>query len=273
MRVFLALALVAASTAASADPLRFFNGRLFIDARVNGVVTEALLDSAAEATLVDPVFAAKAKLPEGTVQTIRGSAGEAKARIVEGATIDALGQTLHPDAVVVTDLTQLSQHLIKRPTSVVVGRDLFDAARLRIDIAHGKIEGVGRMQSPSGAKLALTQHAGVEAIPAVANGQSVQAEFDLGNGSDVLISRELVTKLKLRIIGRKAGGGIGGTIMRDLVRLKSLEVGGRRFRDIPAAIDDQPTADDLNIGTSILRHFLITTDFKEHAVWLKANRR
>lgn len=273
MKRLIAVALLTISTAASADPLRFYNGRLFIDARVNGVATEALLDSAAEATLVDPVFAVKAKLPEGTAQTIRGSAGEAKARIVEGVTIDAMGQILHPDAVVVTDLTELSQRLIKRPTSVVIGRDLFDAARLRIDIEHATIGTVAKTAAPSGTKLPLTTHAGVEAIPATANGRQVQAEFDLGNGSDVLISRALVNRLQLRVIGRKAGGGIGGSIERDLIRLRSLDVAGKRFRNVPAAIDDQSNANDLNIGTSILKHFLITTDFKQRAVWLKPNGR
>jgi len=140
MKRLLGLVLLLASTAASAEPLLFFNGRLFIDARVNGVATKALLDSAAEATLVDPGFAAKAKLPEGTAQTIRGSGGEARARIVEGVTVTALGQELHPEALVVTDLGELSRRLIKRPTEVVVGRELFDAARLRIDIGRGRID-------------------------------------------------------------------------------------------------------------------------------------
>ena len=48
----------------------------------------------------------------------------------------------------------------------------------------------------------------------------------------------------------------------------SLTVAGRTFRNVPAAIDDQPNANDLNVGTSILKEFLIVTDFKQRAVWL-----
>lgn len=272
-RLIAALVLILAATPAGAEPLLFYNGRLFITAKVNGLPTEALLDSAAEGSLIDPAFAAKAKLPEGTAQTIQGSAGEAKARIVEGVTIDALGETLHPEAVVVTDLGDLSKHLIKRATSVVVGRDLFDAARLRIDIEHGQIEAIAKKSLPPGPKLGLTRHAAVEGIPVTADGQQVQAEFDLGNGSDVLISRALVKKLNLRVIGRKAGGGIGGLIERDIVRLRTLDVAGKRFRNVPAAIDDQPSANDLNLGTSILKRFLITTDFSAKAVWLDPRTR
>jgi hypothetical protein len=50
--------------------------------------------------------------------------------------------------------------------------------------------------------------------------------------------------------------------------LPRLVVAGRTFRDVPAAIDDQPTASELNIGTSILNDFLITTDFQQHNIWL-----
>lgn len=268
-RLVIAGILLAAASWAGAEPLDFYNGRLFIRATVNDVETEALLDSGAEATLVDPVFAAKAKFPKGTPQIMKGSGGTAPARIVEGVSLTALGVELHPEAVVVLDMSDLSNRLIKRPTQVIVGRELFDAARVKIDIGRGDIAVVGRDGSPKGAKLALTGHAGIEGISVKANGRLAQAEFDLGNGSDVMISRDMVRKLGLKIIGRKQGGGIGGAVQRDLVRLKTLEVGGRNFHDVVAAIDDQPSHNDLNVGTAILKNFVITTDFKQRAVWLQ----
>lgn len=274
MRRLVALAaLFALAAPATAEPLRSFNGRLFIDARIAGVATEALLDSGAEATVVDSSLAAKARLPEGTPQTMRGSGGTASARLVEGVTVSALGIELHPEAVVVMDLSEVASRLIKHPTHAIVGRELFDAARLRIDIAAGRIHAISRATEPPGMRLPLTGHAGIESIPVVANGRRVAAEFDLGNGSGVLISRGLAKRLKLRVVGRKEGGGIGGPVMRDLVTIASLDVAGRRFRNVTAAVDDQPNANDLNVGTSILRHFLITTDFNKRAVWLRPLRR
>lgn len=270
MRHWLALAALLASAAPiSAEPLRSYNGRLFIDAEVNGFATEALLDSGAEATVIDLGLARRARLPEGTPQTMRGSGGTASARLVEGVTVEALGVELHPEAVVVMDLSEVAARLIQHPTPAIVGRELFDAARLRIDIPAGSIAVVPGDSEPRGKRLPLTGHAGIESIPVVANGLPVAAEFDLGNGSGVLISRALANRLGLRIVGRKQGGGIGGAVMRDLVRIARLEVAGRRFRDVTAAVDDQPNANDLNIGTSILRNFLITTDFNQRAVWLQ----
>jgi hypothetical protein len=83
-----------------------------------------------------------------------------------------------------------------------------------------------------------------------------------------MISRPLAKKLKLAVVGKKSGGGIGGAVTRDVVVLKDLRVAGRRFRNVEASVDDLPNANDLNIGTSILSKFLITTDFSARAVWL-----
>ena len=63
--------------------------------------------------------------------------------------------------------------------------------------------------------------------------------------------------------------GHSGALERDIVTLRNLSLAGREFRDVPAAIDPGETASDLNLGTSILRHFIITTDFAERAIWLE----
>ena len=269
MRFLVGAALLAISAAAAADPLLVHNGRLFIPANVGGVHTEALLDSGAEATIIDPALAGRAKLPEGKAVTMKGSGGEAAARIVSGATVSALGITLEPEAIVVLDMSDLSSRLIKRPTQAILGRELFDAARLRIDISGGTIAHVAAGPLPPGRRLELTAHAGIESIPVTVNGVQASAEFDLGNGSNVMISRAMSRKLGLMIVGHQSGGGIGGEVKRDVVELQRLDIAGAVFRDVRASIDDQPNANDLNVGTSILRNFLITTDFKQRAVWLE----
>lgn len=268
MKAVVALLLLACHGAAWAEPLLIDNGRLFISAKVNGVATEALLDSGAEASLIDPALASEAKLPEGQTITINGSGGSSAARFVEGVPIEALGVQAKGEGIVVMDMTDLSQRLIKRPTRAIIGRELFDAARIRIDMKAGTIDVVAGADVPAGSKLPLTAHAGIESLPVTINGVHANAEFDLGNGSEPMISRALVGKLGLKTRGKKAGGGIGGAIERDLVQIDRIDLAGVTLRDVTAAVDDQPNANDLNIGTSILRNFLITTDFSQRAVWL-----
>jgi hypothetical protein len=63
---------------------------------------------------------------------------------------------------------------------------------------------------------------------------------------------------------------------RDLARQLNLDhgesVAGRKFANLDAAVDPNPSASDVNIGVSLPRHFLITTDFSQHAVWLEPRK-
>ena len=128
---------------------------------------------------------------------------------------------------------------------------------------------------PAGVKLDLREERGLETIPAAIEGHApVGAAFDLGNGGDVLIGADYAKSLGLLTDGRaiveKKGGGIGGERLRQTLTLKSLDVAGRRFTNVPAAIDATSSATKLNIGVSLFRKFEIVTDFPAHAVWLNS---
>jgi hypothetical protein len=117
-----------------------------------------------------------------------------------------------------------------------------------------------------------TEH-GVETIPASVEGQApVRATFDLGNGSHVLIARRYAEQLGLltdgRPVRRERGGGLGGETVREVITLRSIEIAGRRFANVTAALDSQPSASDLNVGVSLLRHFTIAADYTGRVVWL-----
>lgn len=268
-----ALCGVALSGAASAEPLEMFNNRLFVEVDVNGIPTRALLDSGAEMSILDDDFAARAGLAGSGSATMHGSgAGTMEARFAENVAVRAAGEDLR-QRVAILDLGDVSDRLIGRPLDMILGRELFDRTRLRLDISGGTIEPAPAGE-PAGARLALGDHRGIPTIEAAVEGQTpVQTVFDLGNGSEVMVGRAYAERIGLtapdRIVERRSGGGLGGAQQRDIVILRSLNVGGREFRDVPAAIDLGETASDLNIGTSILRHFLITTDFAGRAVWLE----
>ena len=102
------------------------------------------------------------------------------------------------------------------------------------------------------------------------NGIAALADLDLGNGSKVMVSKVLATKLGLKVIGQETGGGIRGELVRDLVMLDTLEVAGQTFRNVEAGVHPLENAGDLNIGTSILRHFILTTDFAGKTVYFAA---
>jgi predicted aspartyl protease len=249
--------------------------RLTVAARINGLPVDALLDTAAEVTILDRAFAKKLKLDDGQSVAGQGS-GKASfdASLVSGVTLEALDLTLRDQTIAVADLSDVGRRLLGRRIDVILGREIFDAARLSIDIDGHLISVAPRNREPQGVRLDLVTEHGVETIPVrVESGDEVRATFDLGNGSDVLIGNALATRMNLLSDGRqvsvKRGGGLGGEAARQVITLRSIEVAGRRFNDISAAIDPQPSASDVNVGVALLRHFRITTDFANHAVWLE----
>lgn len=273
MRAMFAAAALLLAAPAAADPLELFNGRLFVDATLNGEPVRALLDSGAEMSVVDDDRAARLGLVPNGAAIARGSGAQAmEARFARGVTIAAAGVTLADRTVAVLDLGEVSARLIGRDVALIVGRELFDAARLRIDIEGGRIDRC--TCAPRGVRLGVTDRRGIPTVPVtIEGGEPVQADFDLGNGSGVLIGRAYAERIGVaapdRIVARRSGGGLGGAVERDIVVLRGLTLAGREFREVEAAIDPAPDAADLNIGTSILRNFIITTDFAEGAIWLE----
>jgi predicted aspartyl protease len=268
-----ALAFAVSARAADARNLIVRHDRLFLDVRLNGHPVRALVDSAAEASFVDTAFARSIGLAGGAPVQARGSGGDTQAVMASGVTIEALGLQLGPLAVALLDLSGIGRRLVHGPLDVVVGRELFDAARLSIDIAGRRMRLAAPNETPAGVLLPLTTENGIETFEASVEGHAkVQAAFDLGNGGPVLVGAAYARDLGLLTDGRPIrgilGGGIGGEKALQTLVLRSLDVAGRQFNNVPAAIDTTGSATKLNIGVAQLRHFQIMTDFPGHQLWL-----
>lgn len=278
------LALFAATASKSEDasvsphffPLNLVqNSRLQVAASINGHPVIALLDSAAESTFLDRRFAKRIDMGKGQSVVGQGSGKSAfQADLVDGVTIEAFGVTIPGQTVAVADLSDVGRRLLRHRLDAILGREIFDAARLIVDIDSGRIGVLPRSSEPAGVKLTSVTEHGVETIPVqVESGEVVRATFDLGNGADVLISHAFALRTHLLNDGRPVtttrGGGLGGETSRQVLELRSIEIAGRRFDNVRAAIDPQSSASEVNVGVRLLRHFLITTDFAQHTIWLQ----
>jgi predicted aspartyl protease len=256
-------------------PLTLEQGsRLTVAAKINGHPARALLDSAAEATIIDREWAKQLQLAQGTAVSGQGSGNASfEAQLVDGVTLETVGLRLAGQTVAIADLSDIGHRLLHHRVDVILGREIFDAARLSVDIEGGHISAIGRNQEPRGTRLDLITEHGIEtASVRVESSEPVRAAFDLGNGSHVLIGAAFAKRMGLLSDGRKIsserGGGMGGETERQVFRLRTLEIAGIKFTDVEAAMDNNKSASDVNVGVSVLRHFLITTDFTQHAVWL-----
>lgn len=257
----------------AATPLRVIDDRLYLPATINGVAVEALLDSAAETSIVDAALAARLGLRGGEAVTARGTgAATATATLVRGAVIAVAGLSLHPREIAVIDLGDIARRLGRGPLPLLIGRDLFDAARLRVDIAAATLTVVAPATTPAGVRLPLTARRGIETVPVTIEGLAANADFDFGNGGTVLIGAAFAARHGLlagRATGVIPGGGIGGETTQTSFVLRRFEIAGARFTDLPVAIDASPTASDANIGVRLLRRFAVVTDFAARSVWLE----
>lgn len=260
--------------ATPASGLRVEGNRLFIPVALNGVETEALLDSGAEMTLVDTVFAVEAGLAAFGADEVKGTgAGTQSVAFAEGVNFAAAGRTLEGQVVAILDLTDISERVVGHPLTVIAGRELFDAGRFEVDISRRVMREVTRSETPRGDLETLSDEDGIKQVGIVINGVAVRADFDLGNGNEVLLSRAFAEQLHLltpeTIIGTKEGGGIGGPVELTLVRLARLEIAGLVLTDVTAAISPSADGAKANVGVSVLRNFGLVIDFPENRIWLE----
>ena len=263
-----------ASTTATSIPFDVQHDRLFIDTQVNGRPVRALLDSAAELSVLDLKSAIELGIGGDKAQEVKGSGGTLEGTMADGVKVSVGPYQLAPQTVMIADLSDISRRLNGgKPIALILGRPFFDARRWTIDFVTQRVSPASRVGRPAGKRLPLQTVHGIETMPVAIEGHApAQAAFDLGNGSGVLIGKAYATRIGLnapsRITGATKGGGLGGAIARQQVVLRTLNVAGRVFHDVPAAIDPTDNAEDVNIGTDILRHFRITTDYPGHAVYL-----
>jgi hypothetical protein len=267
-----AIALAPPVRATQARNLIVRHNRLFLGVRLNGHPVRALLDSAAETSVVDIAFARRLGLAGGQTVQARGSGGDTEAVMVDGVRIEALGLKLGPLTVAVIDLSDVGRRLLHGPLEFIMGRELFDAGRFSVDIAAGRIRLAPKVEL-KGVMLPLRTERGLETFEASVEGHApVQAAFDFGNGGGVLVGADYAEQIGVLTDGRRvwteSGGGIGGAKPRPMFRLRSLAIAGRRFVDVPATIDATGSATKLNVGVAILRHFRIVTDFPASKLWL-----
>ncbi|MGO9933681.1 MAG: pepsin/retropepsin-like aspartic protease family protein [Steroidobacteraceae bacterium] len=262
----------------AAYPLSLTRGsRLMIAASINGHPVHALLDSAAEATLIDSGFAKQLALHSSSVARGQGSGKDSfEAGMAPGVQLQALGLTLPNQTVAIVDLADVGHRLLGRRLDCILGREIFDAARLWIDIDGRRLRVLSRDAEPAGVRLQLVTQNGIETLPVRVEGEAARAAFDLGNGNGLLIGAKFADRMHLltdgRPVSKARGGGLGGETTRQMLRLRSLEVAGQVYTNVAAAIDAQPSATEVNIGVNVLRHFFITADFPNHVLWLEPRR-
>ena len=260
----------------------YARGYIYLRGLVNGHETDILLDSGAGMTVLDAATAQQVGLESSGSLAAQGTGGTVSAGLVQGVTLKIGELEIGPLTAAVVDLSELGQRM-GRALPVILGKELFhafvvdiDYPRLRLRLQEPetfRYEGPGRrlelLPAEDGHKDLRLSVEGLE--PAVFG-------LDTGQGSEITLFRRYAEAHRLlegRRLSQRKGGGVGGTNVDDVGTLRSLEIGGFRFANVPASFDrSERTAFDTglkagNLGTGILRRFRVLFDYARDALYLE----
>jgi predicted aspartyl protease len=268
-------------TATKPLPFEFYLGsRIYIPATINGNETHVLLDSGAEATILDKAYAESLGLKPTAIVPAVGTGGRDVAELVSGVTVRIGSVELRDMTVAIIDLKPIGA-MIGRPLPVILGKEVLNALTVDLDFAGKTIafHDPAAYRAPAGAvPVPVTSVGGIHAIPAqIEGGKSVLMDFDLGNGGALLMFPHYwkpAGMLSDRRTSKALSGAVGGLKTRDVATVKTLTLAGVTFKDVPAVFgeDDGSAFGNSrtmgNIGMGILSRFALTTDYTRGRILL-----
>lgn len=252
----------------------FYGGnRIYFPARINGRETVVLLDSGADSSAIDKGYATSIGLASKGGFAGMGSGGSDVVGFIGGVEVQVGALTLHDLTVASLDLAAVGKR-IGHPLPFVLGNELFSELAVDIDFANHRLalRDPATLAKPAGAvEVPLIQVISNRSVPVSVEGLApVQFDFDLGNGSPLLVYPAFYQQNRLldgRRTSQTLGGAIGGVHPETVATLRQVQFAGVAFSDMPA-IFTPDTVSGVNsnrtlgnIGLPVLSRFHLIIDY------------
>lgn len=290
-RTALVAAAVAASIPAAASaallgrgpawtPLDLSSGAIFATGNINGHPVEMAIDSGASTTVLDVELARRLGIAVNAGGSVLGMSGAARPAMRAGGFLLSLADVqidFPENAALVLDLSAFA--VGGRSVQFLVGRELFESARLDLDFPKGRLASSVK-SAPSGAvRLPLSHEPqDLRAVPVSIDGRpNISATFDLGAGLPFQVSRDWAQANGL-LAGRRLSNwfltGVEGVSPYITLTLPRLSLAGFELSDVPiGVVDNQPQGSSpALIGLPIWRRFRLLADFSAESLWLTPDR-
>lgn len=264
----------------------FGRTRIFIPARVDGHDTVVLLDSGAEATVLDAAFAASIGLEGSGEVTALGTGGTQQARFLPDLDIELGALRLGGVTGVAIDLADTAAAL-GHPLPVILGKEIFNETVVEIDFVGRRIafHDPARFVAPDGfaSVPVLTGPAGVREVEVrVEDDAPIRTVFDLGNGGPLVLFPAYWQRegwLLGRRTTRSLGGAVGGLREQSVARVRTLGLGPFALADLPTSLSPgggtalEGTRTLGNVGLPVFARFHLIVDFPHDRLLLAPNAR
>lgn len=251
-------------------------------ALINGMVSEAILDSGAEMTAISfEVARATGLVGEGSF-VAKGTGGTTEVQFASGVTIAIGNLQLNDLAVVILDLKTLGQRLLGRSIPVILGKEVFNEMIVDIDYPNKRIAFYDPDQwsyDGAGSRIALQELDSLRVVEVgVEGGEPIHAGFDIGQGSTLTLFAAHVEESGLldgRATSTIRGGGVGGEVISNLTSVGTVTFGGVQFKNVPVSLTlDAKGAFDTkreqaNLGTGIFSRFRMIVNYSADELYLE----
>lgn len=265
---------------AKAIPFELFRStRIFFDGEINGRATPMMLDSGAGMTVVDLKYAKQIGLTAShSIKVHDASGGGLPGQVVRGVDLKAGGLELKGADVLLLDMSGV-ERAIGRPVPVVLGHDAFAAGVVQVDFPGRRLSFVERSTYrplPGSTRIPMKTNARIPSVELSINGlPPIHADFDLGNGGSVLVSKDYWQSqpdLSKAPFAHSETGGVSGVKAARLVTAKTVTFAGEQFDNVPLTLNDAEDmlpAKGANIGLEMVKPFVIALDLQGGTLDLK----
>jgi hypothetical protein len=258
-------------------PFRFVAGKILVDVAVNGSRPLVfVLDTGAPLAVI-----LKGERLDGIEVDYRGVAqvggaggsGQTRtARLAGGVRLDVGGLSLEGASLVVMPEGG-DDHLGEHAWDGIFGGDLFSSTVVEIDWPSKtlRIHDRERFAAPEGTRevplVSRSGHVFVTAELAIdGEARSVELVVDTGASHALALDPARVPPPARRLAGATLGRGLNGVLRGDVARVERLSLGGVGFEGVvtsfPAdAAQTVAVGADGNLGTEVLRRFVVTFDY------------
>lgn len=213
----------------------------------------------------------------GSIQA-KGVGGSKNAKLYNAKEMKLGAMTFKDHPLMEVDLAFL-EPLVGEKICGIIGYGVISKSVAEIDLAAPSLS----LFDPTSYSLAkgqwtpLTIQDRVPTVPGSFEGHAGIFRLDLGANGSVTFHQPTVVKydmLKDREIKDCKIGGVGGILAGKRGKVRSLELGGVKFENVEAefALEAKGTlaesSKDANIGTDLLRQFVIITDYPNRRIGL-----
>jgi hypothetical protein len=248
-----------------------------VRAQVGRIATAAILDSGSAKSIISAQLAERLGLGDVGQRTVRGLAGRASARIVQGLDVVVGGRPRRLAEAYVVDLDTASAAM-GRTIDLVLGEDVLagrclalDFAKWRYALAESFAGGPGWDFAPigRGANRELLVHGSIARL------DPAPLMVDLGSSTALILSRGYADRHGL-LEGRPRSsavlGGVEGKRLATAFMVDHAVLAGLDVDAVPAlAVDGWTSGSTVgNVGLPLLAQFDVVLDLTVGRLWLHA---